>query len=189
MRLSTRRRNLAIMKYIYLGHSQKETGEKFGISRGAVAQVCRLFMWEWGGDPVSVTSTSEEFDNFISRLDSEIENTTYMDGKCKRCGVHLPENKNEYCIECSNSLRAFQRRSKYSELTESQKLKSACRSITRYLIRKGKIKVTLCVKCGSGIRVEAHHHDYTKPHDVVFLCMKCHREKHIVSRGDACNIK
>lgn len=35
-----------------------------------------------------------------------------------------------------------------------------------------------CSNCGSSEIIQAHHHDYTKPFSVVWLCFKCHRSYH-----------
>lgn len=38
---------------------------------------------------------------------------------------------------------------------------------------------TVCPRCGSGERpVHAHHGDYSKPLDVVWLCIDCHSREH-----------
>lgn len=40
------------------------------------------------------------------------------------------------------------------------------------------IRVDQCSKCGSMIRVQAHHSDYSKPFEVIWLCEKDHKEWH-----------
>jgi len=35
-----------------------------------------------------------------------------------------------------------------------------------------------CKHCGSGKKAEAHHHNYHKPLDVIWLCRPCHRAEH-----------
>jgi hypothetical protein len=42
-------------------------------------------------------------------------------------------------------------------------------------IRDGRLIRQPCSKCGSTVRVEAHHHDYSKPLEVGWLCFTCHR--------------
>lgn len=43
-------------------------------------------------------------------------------------------------------------------------------------VRGGKLLKPATCPCGSGGRPEAHHHDYSKPLDVEWMCFKCHRE-------------
>ena len=43
------------------------------------------------------------------------------------------------------------------------------------------IKPEFCSKCGKkevSRRIHAHHHDYTKPVDVTWLCAQCHKDEH-----------
>lgn len=43
----------------------------------------------------------------------------------------------------------------------------------------GEIVFAKCQKCGTtSKRLHAHHDDYSKPLDVVCLCVSCHRERH-----------
>jgi hypothetical protein len=47
-------------------------------------------------------------------------------------------------------------------------------------VRDGKLeKATACQVCGATERrLHGHHHDYSKPLDVVWVCPPCHREFH-----------
>jgi hypothetical protein len=45
-------------------------------------------------------------------------------------------------------------------------------------LRSGKLKKKPCVICGSNKNLEAHHRDYDKPLDVVWLCRMHHSHLH-----------
>lgn len=45
-------------------------------------------------------------------------------------------------------------------------------------IRSGTLKRLPCEHCGSTERIHAHHHDYSKPLDVQWLCQRCHIHEH-----------
>lgn len=47
-------------------------------------------------------------------------------------------------------------------------------------VRDGRlIKPDACSRCSrAGIRLEGHHDDYSKPIEVVWLCVRCHRRHH-----------
>jgi len=47
-------------------------------------------------------------------------------------------------------------------------------------LKAGKLKRRPCEKCSS-FKSEAHHTDYSKPLDVVWLCRRCHIEAHTAS--------
>lgn len=54
-------------------------------------------------------------------------------------------------------------------------------------IRKGVLTKQPCEVCGTEVRVEAHHPDYTKPLEVKWLCRTHHREEHL--REDYKNVR
>lgn len=45
-------------------------------------------------------------------------------------------------------------------------------------VRDGRLTKKPCEVCGTEEKVEAHHEDYSKPLDVMWLCFKHHRERH-----------
>jgi len=49
------------------------------------------------------------------------------------------------------------------------------RRALRKAVKVGAIRPEcFCERCGSPKKVQAHHHDYTRPYDVQWLCAKCH---------------
>lgn len=99
---------------------------------------------------------------------------------CSKCSNDLEANrvgKARYCLSCHNDYMKTNRK-KHSELTEEQKLKANCRSYLNVYLKRGKIIKGNCIKCNSTEKVEAHHHDYTKPLDVIWLCRICHLNEH-----------
>jgi hypothetical protein len=55
------------------------------------------------------------------------------------------------------------------------KKKSHCR--VKRAVYAGKIQKQPCLICGSE-NVQAHHEDYSKPLDVIWLCSSCHAKRH-----------
>lgn len=45
-------------------------------------------------------------------------------------------------------------------------------------IQSGRLKRQPCEKCSSTKDIHGHHHDYSKPLEVEWLCRKCHTEVH-----------
>jgi hypothetical protein len=53
-------------------------------------------------------------------------------------------------------------------------------------LKRGEIERGLCLLCG-GEKVEAHHNDYTKPLDIIWLCSECHQWLHALFLKFKCN--
>lgn len=56
--------------------------------------------------------------------------------------------------------------------------KYRARNAVNNAVRDGKLQVKPCERCGDGVGVQAHHDDYSKPLDVMWLCPKHHGERH-----------
>lgn len=63
------------------------------------------------------------------------------------------------------------RRSKHPE-------KCKARQAVSNAVRDKRLAKQPCEVCGTTVDVEAHHHDYSKPLDVQWLCFKHHRADH-----------
>ena len=93
-------------------------------------------------------------------------------------------------MRTKEEIRAYQRawREKNKEKNDARtklrdiKFPEKRKAVTKimHLIQERKItKPTICSKCGkSDYRIEAHHPDYSKPTEVIWLCAKCHRRLH-----------
>lgn len=70
---------------------------------------------------------------------------------------------------------------KYAANNESKKATTQYKAgqMLRNAVAAGKIvKPTTCQDCGKEGRIQAHHHDYSKPFDVIWVCQKCHGKRH-----------
>ena len=94
--------------------------------------------------------------------------------KCPKCKAEHPGPK-RYCRECNNAYNREWRAT--HPLTDEQKLKANARAYTRVYIRRGKLIPEPCAVCDDP-KVEAHHLDYSKPLDVVWLCRVHHIQLH-----------
>lgn len=56
--------------------------------------------------------------------------------------------------------------------------KARAHSKTMNAIRAGILKPKPCQRCGFAFGIQAHHEDYSKPLEVIWLCIKCHGERH-----------
>lgn len=110
----------------------------------------------------------------------------------KGVGDALPDQYQEYYKSHKETKRAYdQERNKH--LTPGQKAKHRAR-IRAYqarwpektrahksvhkALRSGLLTRQPCERCNSTNRVHAHHEDYTKPLEVIWLCSSCHGERH-----------
>jgi hypothetical protein len=73
------------------------------------------------------------------------------------------------------SLRLNVARSQRQRKAEPEKYKA--RSAVGHALRKGSLTRKPCELCGDK-KSQAHHEDYSRPLDVIWLCFYCHREAH-----------
>ena len=98
--------------------------------------------------------------------------------KCKKPLESSRINKQSYCKDCHAEHMRLNR-PKHSDLTRLQRRKANCRSYLNVYIKRGKVIKGLCAVCNSK-NTEAHHSDYGKPLDVIWLCREHHLEHHII---------
>lgn len=62
---------------------------------------------------------------------------------------------------------------------EKNQDRRAAQVILGHAVRDGRIeKPNKCGLCGNKGMIHGHHSDYTKPLDVLWLCVSCHAKKH-----------
>ena len=76
------------------------------------------------------------------------------------------------------------RRASYLRMKELEPEKYVARNAVNNAIRAGRlIRADSCFFCPQTHALHAHHHDYSKPLDVFWLCPKCHGKLHMIN-GD-----
>lgn len=113
----------------------------------------------------------------------------YFTGRpCPQGHVTERDVRRGHCCECrrnnmreakkSEAAKAWNRQwaKEYARQMDPQMKKA--RNAAYHAIRKGRLTREPCQVCGSSHRIEAHHEDYLKPLDVMWLCKKHHYERH-----------
>jgi len=106
--------------------------------------------------------------------------------KCKEC---TKNDANKHRSENIEKIRAYDReRGKIperikatTEITRAWRAQNKKRSIAHNAIfraiRNGSLLRLPCIRCGEKKSL-AHHEDYDKPLDVMWLCQPCHKQRH-----------
>lgn len=95
---------------------------------------------------------------------------------CAQCGVRfgpLPRLSARFCSQaCKVLAQTTGRLTRRKTLTVAR----SAQSLVAYHVKAGNIiKPSQCEECGSDGRIEAAHFDYSRPLDVRWLCVPCHR--------------
>lgn len=111
----------------------------------------------------------------------------YPAAKCKPCcresvKENYRKNIDHYRDYEKRRFKSLYRKQKMLEYQRNRRKrdpeKNKARSVLWREIRKGSVvPPKACSMCNATGRIEAHHHDYSKPLDVIWVCFKCHREK------------
>jgi len=96
-------------------------------------------------------------------------------GKCKAAPVSSTRAWGRWCRDCANAYAREWRRKRV--LTDEDRLRDASRAAATAARRKGILVPQPCERCGE-TKVEMHHEDYSKPLEVVWLCHRCHFDRH-----------
>jgi uncharacterized paraquat-inducible protein A len=97
-----------------------------------------------------------------------------IDGSCRRCNTtKRPHKAKGYCENCYR----WSLRNQETETLSVRDPKQKARMDVRVAIRNGSITKDPCVICKEK-KVQAHHQDYSKPLEIVWLCAKCHTKAH-----------
>lgn len=91
-----------------------------------------------------------------------------------RCGADRRPNQ-RLCAACHAAYMREWR--KANPMNEIQRMKDSARSYAGVYKRRGKLIQEPCAKCGDP-KSQMHHHDYTKPLEVEWLCRRCHMAEH-----------
>lgn len=88
--------------------------------------------------------------------------------------AHRKKAREEY-----NKTDAYKKRHAVSnsKWRRENKHKSRSHNKVKYSVNIGKIQKQPCLICGNE-NVQAHHEDYSKPLDVIWLCPACHAQWH-----------
>lgn len=85
---------------------------------------------------------------------------------------------NKKRLKENTELKAKYRKSQKKWDIENKIKKNAHTKVKRALLNGTLVRRYNCDICGDGSKLEAHHEDYSKPLEVIWLCVKCHKEKH-----------
>lgn len=82
----------------------------------------------------------------------------------------------------SDEIRRARGRAAHAKFQARFPEKYNARNLLRYAVKKGRIvRPSTCESCATASRLQAHHHDYSKPYEVEWLCTRCHGLRHRVA--------
>ncbi len=93
--------------------------------------------------------------------------------RCYGCSKFLSKDWDQRNKARKNKTHKEAQKRNYSKYVSRWKVYGA--------IKSGKVKKGKCVGCKS-VETQAHHEDYSKPLEVIWMCAKCHARHHKLER-------
>lgn len=98
----------------------------------------------------------------------------YPPAVCVRCDAKFRHSNyfgasSKYCKKCKQDGAVIQ--------SSEARARDIARSIANVAVKRGKLTRKPCSECGAET-AEKHHHDYSKPLEVTWLCRPCHMAEH-----------
>lgn len=109
-------------------------------------------------------------------------------GRCKEChkaGVRKNRQNDDHYREYDRMRSSLPHRKESRAKTMREWRKKnpqayIAQTAVSNALRDGRIKKSPCVLCDARDHVHAHHRDYSRPLDVVWVCAKCHHRLHAI---------
>lgn len=115
------------------------------------------------------TKPATEFAVDVGKLDGR-------KGYCLRCQAEMERLRRQRSATISKS------RNDRQKIWQSRNLeKRAAHILVGNAVRSGKLRRQPCAACNA-INTQAHHEDYSRPLDVIWLCAECHMRRHRMMR-------
>jgi hypothetical protein len=119
-------------------------------------------------------------------LDDFYRHSKMSDGHLNKCKDCTKTDSRRHRWENIEQERARDRERPY-RISQSRvpPMRRKAQTAVGNAVRDGRLdRPDSCSRCGSdGSRIEGHHNDYSKPLDVVWLCVPCHRVVHGQTMG------
>jgi hypothetical protein len=99
-----------------------------------------------------------------------------------------PEQRRER--EARRSPESLRRAAAKRQQDPLQRMLARVRALVAAALRDGRLtRPDACEQCGIEGKPQAHHHDYSKPLEVEWLCERCHTNHHLAMRPEEGNIR
>ena len=125
----------------------------------------------------------------VKPLDEFYKHTAMADGHLNKCKECNKKDALEHRLKNIEKVREYdKRRAKLpdriklalrvnQEWRVADKRRTQCHNAVARAIRNNELSSMPCVRCGE-LKSLAHHEDYNKPLDVMWLCQPCHKQRH-----------
>jgi hypothetical protein len=125
----------------------------------------------------------------VKPLEEFYKHSAMSDGHLNKCKACTKSDVSKHRSENLEKIRAYDRqRGKDKDRIaatvatvrawrDEDKRRNAAHKAVSRAIRKGLLFRNACERCGNEKSV-AHHEDYDKPLDVMWLCQPCHKQRH-----------
>jgi hypothetical protein len=112
----------------------------------------------------------------FGRTEEEIEKRKHRDRNRSNHEDRIQKNRDRLLSNPDAMKKYNEQKNKWAKNNKHKR--NAHLKVARSILKGTIIRKYSCEKCSSDLLVEAHHEDYLKPLEIVWLCSKCHHLRH-----------